>query len=82
MSECFTRIIMQELKVKSLSLDCGKKPGIKAASRDVIRRCRVLLTHQSCITLDFRLLSQVEVCVKLPEKHSADRSYSVEFNSM
>lgn len=44
-----------------LSIDCGKKPGIKSTSAASIRRCRVLLAHPSCTTLDFRLLSQVEV---------------------
>jgi hypothetical protein len=43
-----------------LSLDCGKRPGIKAV--DGMRRCRVLLGHPSRNALDFRLLAQVEVC--------------------
>ncbi|KIM93968.1 hypothetical protein OIDMADRAFT_207874 [Oidiodendron maius Zn] len=51
-----------------LSIDCGKKPGIKAASGNGIRRCRVLLAHPSCTALDFRLLSQVEVRVKVSKR--------------
>lgn len=43
-----------------LSIDCGKKPGIKAASGAGMRRCRVLLGHRNRTTLDFRMLSQVE----------------------
>jgi hypothetical protein len=66
--KCLPRNIIGELKVESLSLDCGKKPGIKTASGDGMRRCRVLLAHPSHTALDFRLLSQVEVCVKLPKK--------------
>lgn len=42
--------------MKSLSLDCRKKPSIKAASREGIRRCRVLLAYLSRTVLDFRLL--------------------------
>ncbi|KAH7370946.1 C6 zinc finger domain protein [Rhexocercosporidium sp. MPI-PUGE-AT-0058] len=42
-----------------LSLDCGKRPGIKAV--DGMRRCRVLLGHPSRNVLDFRLLAQVEL---------------------
>ncbi|KAH9208281.1 hypothetical protein DL95DRAFT_395391 [Leptodontidium sp. 2 PMI_412] len=42
-----------------LSLDCGKRPGIKAV--DGMRRCRVLLGHPSRNALDFRLLAQVEL---------------------
>lgn len=70
--KCFPRNRIKELKLESLSLDCGKKPGIRAASRDGMRRCRVLLAHPSRTALDFRLLSQVEVCVKLREKKIAD----------
>jgi hypothetical protein len=70
----FPRNIIRELKVKSLSLDCGKKPGIKAASREGMRRCRVLLAHPSRTVLDFRLLSQVEVCLKLREMKRADHN--------
>ncbi|KAH9209964.1 hypothetical protein DL95DRAFT_526574 [Leptodontidium sp. 2 PMI_412] len=44
-----------------LSIDCGKKPGIKAS--EGMRRCRVLLGHPAITTLDFRLLAQVEVSV-------------------
>lgn len=44
-----------------LSIDCGKKPGIRSTSAASVRRCRVLLGHPSRTTLDFRLLSQVEV---------------------
>jgi hypothetical protein len=44
-----------------LSIDCGKKPGIRASSRAGMRRCRVLLGHPNRTSLDFRLLSQVEV---------------------
>lgn len=46
-----------------LSLDCGKRPGIKAATGDGMRRCRVLLGHPARTSLDFRLLAQVEVCL-------------------
>ncbi|OBT52755.1 hypothetical protein VE04_04847 [Pseudogymnoascus sp. 24MN13] len=53
----FGSFIMENI----LSLDCGKKPGIRAASRDGMRRCRVLLAHPSRTALDFRLLSQVEL---------------------
>lgn len=60
--------------MESLSLDCGKNPGIKAASGDGMRRCRVLLAHPSRTALDFRLLSQVEVCIKLSEKKRADHN--------
>ncbi|PVH76092.1 hypothetical protein DL98DRAFT_465595 [Cadophora sp. DSE1049] len=42
-----------------LSLDCGKRPGVKAV--DGMRRCRVLLGHPSRTMLDFRLLAQVEL---------------------
>ncbi|KAF8861438.1 hypothetical protein BDZ45DRAFT_799906 [Acephala macrosclerotiorum] len=42
-----------------LSIDCGKRPGIKAV--DGVRRCRVLLGHPSRTALDFRLLAQVEL---------------------
>jgi len=42
-----------------LSLDCGKRPGVKAV--DGMRRCRVLLGHPSRTVLDFRLLAQVEL---------------------
>ncbi|CZR53510.1 uncharacterized protein PAC_03389 [Phialocephala subalpina] len=42
-----------------LSIDCGKRPGIKAV--DGMRRCRVLLGHPSRTSLDFRLLAQVEL---------------------
>jgi hypothetical protein len=45
----------------SLSIDCGKKPGIKAVSAAGMRRCRVLLGHPNRTSLDFRVLSQVEV---------------------
>lgn len=68
MSEIFPRNMIRELKVWSLSIDCGKKPGIKAASGNGIRRCRVLLAHPNCTALDFRLLSQVEVCVKVSKR--------------
>jgi hypothetical protein len=72
--KCFPTSLIGQLKVKSLSLDCGKKPGIKATSGDGMRRCRVLLAHPSHTALDFRLLSQVEVCVKLPGKKGADQN--------
>jgi len=48
-----------------LSIDCGKKPGIKASSGASIRRCRVLLGHPNRTALDFRMLSQVEVSVPM-----------------
>ncbi|KAE9362899.1 hypothetical protein N431DRAFT_424290 [Stipitochalara longipes BDJ] len=44
-----------------LSIDCGKKPGIKASSGAGVRRCRVLLGHPNRTALDFRMLSQVEL---------------------
>lgn len=50
-----------ELTKKRLSIDCGKKPGIRATSEAGMRRCRVLLGNPSRTALDFRLLSQVEV---------------------
>ncbi|KUJ08937.1 uncharacterized protein LY89DRAFT_690509 [Mollisia scopiformis] len=42
-----------------LSIDCGKRPGIKAI--DGMRRCRVLFNHPSRTALDLRLLAQVEL---------------------
>ncbi|RFU28724.1 hypothetical protein B7463_g7629, partial [Scytalidium lignicola] len=42
-----------------LSIDSGKQPGIKAGEE--MRRCRILLKHPACTTLDFRLLAQVEL---------------------
>jgi Fungal specific transcription factor domain len=48
-----------------LSIDCGKKPGIKASSGAGMRRCRVLLGLPSRTALDFRMLSQVEVSTGL-----------------
>lgn len=44
-----------------LSIDCGKNPGVKAASGESMRRCRVLLRHPARTALDFRLLAQVEL---------------------
>ncbi|TVY62878.1 hypothetical protein LSUE1_G006676 [Lachnellula suecica] len=44
-----------------LSLDCGKRPGVRADGV-AMRRCRVLLGSSARTTLDFRLLAQVEVC--------------------
>ncbi|PMD17786.1 hypothetical protein NA56DRAFT_578416, partial [Hyaloscypha hepaticicola] len=53
----FETFIMENI----LSIDCGKKPGIRASSGAGMRRCRVLLGHPSRTALDFRLLSQVEL---------------------
>jgi hypothetical protein len=48
-----------------LSIDCGKKPGLKASSGAGMRRCRVLLGHPNRTPLDFRMLSQVEVSARI-----------------
>lgn len=61
-----SRVWLQTFVLENiLSIDCGKKPGIKSTSIASIRRCRVLLAHSSRTALDFRLLSQVEVYTQI-----------------
>jgi hypothetical protein len=63
-----------------LSIDCGKKPGVKAA--DGMRRCRVLLGHPARTTLDFRLLAQVEVSTAPRLKFEGAKLIEFELNSI
>ena len=58
---------LQLMPQSSLSIDCGKKPGVSAM--DGVRRCRVLINHRAHLSLDLRLLSQVEVCLSFTEQY-------------